>query len=138
MRLFPIPKSPYQRIFIHLYLFLSSIFLKNSGNGKRHRIPLPVRPRKIKRITFEAFLDIKELLKKIKRPRAKIRRRYRKKPPVIYKITNDLAHYETRSYEPSKIGDTYNSRFWSWRRVIAWEKYINDPLEDKKGHKTMI
>jgi hypothetical protein len=89
-----------------------------------------LRPRKIKRITSGAFLGIKELLKKIKRPRVKTKQCCRKKPPVIYKIANDLTSYEAHAYEPSNIGDTYDSMFWSWRRVIAWEKYINDPVEN--------
>lgn len=104
------------------------------GNGKRHSIPLPERPRKIKRITSEAFLLTKELLRKIKRPRVKIRQRCRPKLPVIYKITNDSASYEGHAYEPSNINNAYESLLWNWRRVIEWEKYINDPLENKKGH----
>jgi len=42
------------------------------------------------------------------------------------------------TYKPSKISDTRDSLFWSWRRVKEWEKYVNDPLENKKGHITMV
>lgn len=108
------------------------------GNGKIHRTPLPERPRKIKRITSEAFLAIKLLLKEVKLPRVNKRRPYRKKPAVIYKITSKPESYHAHAYKPSKISDTRDSLFWSWRRVKEWEKYINDPLENKKGHITMI
>jgi len=47
--------------------------------------PLPKSPRKIKRITFKAFLDLKELLNKIKRPKVKTIRRYRKAKPLTGK-----------------------------------------------------
>jgi hypothetical protein len=97
-----------------------------------------VRPRKIKRITLEAFLRLKELLKRFKQPQVNKIRQPRKKLPKIYKIaTGDNYEYK-RAFEPSKIANTRDSLFWSWRRVIAWDKYINDPLENKKGHKTMI
>ena len=97
-----------------------------------------MRPRKIKRITLEAFLRIKELLKKIKRPWVNKKWQHHKKPLKTYKRTNNNAQEYKRIYEPSEISDTYDSTFWGWRKVIAWEKYINDPLENKKGHKTMI
>ena len=84
------------------------------------------------------FLKIKELLKRVKRPQVNKRRYFRKKPPKIYKTANTNTQEYKRAYEPSKIGNTRNSLFWRWYRVKEWEKYINDPLENKKRHKPMI
>jgi hypothetical protein len=106
------------------------------GNRKIHGIPLPERPRKIKRITLEAFSGIKELVKRVKQPRVDKIRRRRKKAVKKHKITGCDEQGHKKSYEPDEfIGDTRESRLWSWRRVIAWERYINDPLENKKGHR---
>ena len=115
------------------------------GNGKRHSNPLPVRPRKIKRITSEAFLSIKELFGKFK-PYFKTKRSMRIQTPrrcmrrrsVFLRGGEARLKNHTHTYEPSNIDSTRNSLFWSWRRVVAWERYINDPLENNKRHKTMI
>lgn len=65
--------------------------------------------------------------------------RPRKKPLKIYKIAASNKYMNKRAYDPSDfIDSTRNSSLWSWRRVKAWEKYINDPLENKRGHKIMI
>jgi len=40
----------------------------------------------------------------------------------------------TGAYEPSNISSVYHSSFWQWRRVAEWYRYINDPMENKKGH----
>lgn len=102
------------------------------GNGKRHRTPLPGKPRKIKRVKPELFLHIKELFKNIKRPRTKKKRHYRKKPVKAHKKPVITIPEYNNTYEPSKITDTRDSLFWSWRRVAEWEQYINDPLEKIK------
>jgi hypothetical protein len=109
--------------------------LQTFGNGKRHCTPLPERPRKIKRITLEAFLGIKELLKKIKRPRVNKRQPYSKEAKLIYKIANEFRIYAAHTYKPSNIINTGDSLFFSWRRVKEWEKYINDPVENAKNVK---
>ena len=117
---------------------MSIITFTSSGNGKRHRTPLPERPKRIKRITLEAFLRIKELLRGLKRPGVNRRYVYRKKPLKIYKRADAGIQGYKNTYEPSNINATRDSLFWSWRRVVEWEKYINDPLENKNGHKTMV
>jgi len=93
-----------------------------------------VRPRKIKRITFEAFLRIKELLNKLKQPRIYKKRRLNKKPSAILEKSNNDIRENIHSYEPSNISYAYESLFWRWRRVIDWHKYINDPVENINGH----
>ena len=103
-----------------------------NGNGKIDRTPLPERPRKIKRVTFETFLYIKGLFRNIKRPRISKRRKHHKKPAVSYIKTDVDTPKYTSTYEPSEISNTRDSLFWSWRRVVEWEKYINDPLEKIK------
>ncbi|OPX28585.1 MAG: hypothetical protein B1H08_05625, partial [Candidatus Omnitrophica bacterium 4484_171] len=107
----------------------------SNGNGKRHSIPFPGRPRKIKRITNEAFLGIKELLKQLKQPRFNKERKRREKPlrRYGYKRTNiSISDNTHNTYEPSTINNVYDSDFWRWRRVAEWGKYINDPLENNK------
>jgi len=105
-----------------------------SGNGKRHRTPSPVRPRKIKRITFEAFLRIKELLAGFKQLKEKVIRQPNNLIPAQVPIRITAPALAHDSYEPSNISDTRNSRFWQWRRVTEWHRYINDPCENKSGH----
>jgi len=111
----------------------ASEFNYSLGNRKRHSTPLTLRARKIKRITFEGFCQIKALLGKLERPHIKRKRIYSKKKPKIYKLNNDSIDEHKRNYEPSNAINSGDNLYYSWRRVIAWEKYINDPLENKKG-----
>ena len=111
---------------------------KNSGNGKRDRTPSPVGLRKIKRISFNVFLDFKELFKSFKR-RDVIKRRYRNKPRATYKRAEAIAQScKISAYDPSNIDTAYDSLYWRWHRVAEWHRYINDTIENIKGHQTMI
>lgn len=121
------------------------------GNGKRHHTPTPKRLRKIKRISFESFLSLKELFKDFKRDAIKPQKLSNYLSPRASTI-NDLKTgiHPTRglvstkrtitqdghrqAYEPTQIYNTRNSSFWRWRRVREWDKYINDPLENINGH----
>ena len=51
---------------------------------------------------------------------------------------SEKALYTTQNYiyeyEPSNIISVYNSTKWQWRRVYEWYDYINDPIENIKGH----
>ncbi len=68
----------------------------------------------------------------MERPRIKTKPSYPEEPVKIYETTKVIAPNQMPAYEPSKIGDTYDSTFWQWRRVIAWERYLNDPLDKIK------
>lgn len=103
------------------------------GNRKGHRTPTPEGLTKIKRISFETFLNLKALLKKFsQRPKAK-------RTVVKHLAVGSLPEWTkglsgsgeawlkpTNGYKPSNIVNAYESLFWRWRRVIAWERYIND------------
>lgn len=108
------------------------------GNGKKHRTPAPKGLRKIKRITFEAFLYLKGLFKDFRRETPKVEygsnfldhRAHRindleAKAYLTPRKKNDTAIYY--DYEPSRIENTRNSLFWQWRRVSEWYRYINNP-----------
>jgi hypothetical protein len=64
----------------------------------------------------------------------------RKKSP-LKRENPDIAvqpHY-VYEYEPSNMVYAYNSELWQWRRVVQWDRYINDPLEKNKGtHDNLI
>jgi len=127
----------------------STLFYKSGGNGKRDRTPTPSKLRKIKRISFKVFLDLKELFENFKRKTTKAQSSRKKLRPRAYR-NNDLAprihlsrdKTNTKSkpadrknslsqngytpvYEPSSIQQTRESSFWRWRRV----REINDPIE---------
>lgn len=89
---------------------------------------------KIKRITFEAFLGIKKLLSNLKQTRSNKIRHRNKKPYRIDTKLNSFIKKDVDTYEPSNISNVYDSLFWRWRRVIDWERYVNDPIENKNGH----
>ena len=118
----------------------------NVGNGKRHRTPTPQGLRKIKRISFEAFFNLKGLFKDFRRDAIKPKsgsNLLSHRAPTINDLEteihlaphkkNGIAMYD---YEPSRMHNTRNSSFWQWRRVVEWERYINDPLENINGHMT--
>ena len=102
------------------------------GNGKRHCTPSPEGLRKIKRISFETFICLKELLRFFKKRQNLKPRRHSDKPIVVCNKKNFIEPVRAYSYEPTQIGNAYDSVFWQWRRVIQWERYINDPLEKIK------
>ena len=127
------------------------------GNGKRDCIPFPKSLRKIKRISFKVFLNLKELFKNFKpkvtkaplsaknlRPRASRSNNLRPRIHLARKLASTklkLQHKKngvnqnsyTPVYEPSSIYQTQNSSFWQWRRVSEWYRYINDPYENIKN-----
>lgn len=114
------------------------------GNGKRHRTPTPVRLKRIKRISFKAFLYLKELFKNFRREEAKPKKdskflsprapRINDPTTKIYPALSKKDNIAIHNYEPSRIHNTRNSLFWQWRRVAEWDKYINDPYENINGH----
>jgi len=122
---------------------LSIKILWLSGNGKRHRTPTPQGLRKIKRISFEAFLALKGLFKDFRQNSEKVlsgSNSLSLRAPTINDLKtkihstvckkNNIAMQE---YEPSRINNTRNSSFWQWRRVAEWQRYINDPVENIRG-----
>lgn len=105
------------------------------GNGKTHRTPLPRSLRKIKRVSLEVFLRLKELVNSIKVYHLITPRGNRKKSILRRKKLGVFKQNHAHEYRPSKIINVYNSPLWQWRRVIQWDRYINDPLENiKNGH----
>ena len=116
-----------------------------NGNGKRDRTPTPSRLRKIKRISFKAFLYLKGLFKDFKRDALKSQiglNLLSQRAPRIndlekrihvtsYKNNGTAIYYD---YEPSRIQNTRDSSFWQWRRVAEWHRYINGPTENINGH----
>ncbi len=102
------------------------------GIGKRHCIPSPEGLKKIKRISLETFLKLKELLGKFNqyvkvKPKCQVN-----EAPVFNEKRNIAIPSYNRAYEPTPMINTRNSLFWQWRRVISWERYINDPFEKIK------
>jgi hypothetical protein len=116
----------------------------SSGNGKRDRTPTPKDLRKIKRISFKAFLYLKGLFKDFRRETVKPEKGLKilshraptindldaRIPVARHKNSDNGLHY---SYEPSRIQNTRDSLFWQWRRVTEWYRYINDPCENIRG-----
>jgi hypothetical protein len=106
--------------------------MKNPGNRKGHRTPSPQGLIKIKRIGLEAFLNLRKLLNKFK-PRPKIKRTGIKQLMLktFPERPNGLSENGTglnpvSAYKPSNAINTCESLPWRWRRVYAWEQYIND------------
>ncbi|MDO8602455.1 MAG: hypothetical protein Q7O04_01215, partial [Candidatus Omnitrophota bacterium] len=89
----------------------SKNFLKN-GNGKIDRTPTPQGIRKIKRVSFEAFLRLKKLVKVFKIYDSIVHKRYRKKSTLPHKKPKIVVQNHARGYEPSKISNVYNSPLW--------------------------
>ena len=128
--------------------------MDNFGNGKRDHTPTPMRLKKIKRISFKAFLYLKEIFKNFRRAAAKPKKDSKFLSPRAYRINdlNDKIHLTRGSvsknepasaagnnlstYEPTRMSNAYNSSFWQWRRVAEWYNYINDPCENISGHMT--
>ena len=110
-----------------------------TGNGKIDRPPSPVGLRKIKIVSRKVFLSLKELVDnrswffKSITPRGN-----RKKSYTFRKEPETIERQEAHEYEPSDIDTAYDSMFWRWRRVREWHRYIDDTIENIKGHKTMV
>ena len=104
------------------------------GNGKIDHTPHPVGLRKIKSISFEVFLRLKAFVNSLKvydpiTPRGNRKKSIlRREKPVI--ATQNC----TYDYEPSNAIYVQDSPLWQWRRVAQWHRYINDPVENIKGH----
>ncbi len=123
---------------------MSRYYSKTVGNGKRHHTPTPQGLRKIKRISFEAFLDLKGLFKDFRRNAEKVQdssNSLSHRAPTINNLKTRIHptlhkknNIAMQDYEPSRIYNTHNSSFWQWRRVAEWHRYINDPVENISGH----
>jgi len=61
-------------------------------------------------------------------------RGYRKKSKISRKEPENIEYYNGPEYEPSNIDTAYDSLRWRWRRVTQWHRYINDTIENIKGH----
>ena len=107
------------------------VTIKN-GNGKTHRTPSPTGIRKIKIASLEVFLRLKELVDNIKviTPRGN-----RKKSALRRKKLDIAVRHYAHEYEPSKAVNVRDSSPWRWRRVVQWDRDVNDPYENIiKGH----
>jgi len=118
------------------------------GNGKRHRTPTPLRLRKIKVVSFEAFFYLKELFKNFRREAVKPKKNSKflsHRAPTINNLKTGI-HLGTRSfvsknepvvaipaYEPTQMSNAYNSSFWQWRRVTEWYRDIDTYDENIRG-----
>ena len=114
---------------------MSITIFSSCGNGKTHRTPSPVGLRKIKIVSLELFLRLKELVNSVKVSDSITPRGNRKKSALKHKYPGVIAprHY-AHEYEPSKAINVRDSSPWRWRRVNEWHQYINDAEEKIKGH----
>jgi len=111
---------------------VSSPFLISVGNGKIDRTPSPAGLIKIKRVSLEVFLRLKELVNSVK----VITPRGNRKKSILRRKNLDVIvrrHYE-HEYEPSNAAYVQDSPPWRWNRVAEWHRYINDPIDKIKGH----
>ena len=107
--------------------------LRLSGNGKIDSTPHPLGLRRIKRVSLKVFVGLKELVGN--KVHASIPPRgYRKKSRISRKEPEVIDRYNDAEYEPSNIDTAYDSLRWRWRRVTQWDRYINDTIENIKGH----
>ena len=104
------------------------------GNGKTDRTPSPAGLRKIKRVSFEVFLRLKELVNSVKMYDSITPRGNRKKSTLKYQIFGAREKCYAHEYEPSNIINVRDSSPWKWRRVNEWDRYINDTIEKISGH----
>ena len=104
------------------------------GNGKGHRPPTPQGLRKIKRISFNAFLSLKELVNSFKVYDFITPRGYKKISKSLRKNHVTVNQHRVYEYEPSNIINVRDTSPWQWRRLSEWDRYINDPYENIKGH----
>lgn len=110
--------------------------LASQGMGREIVPPPPQGLKKIKRVGVNAFLRLKELVNNVKVCSSITPRGYRKKSSFSREGPVIAARDYTSGYEPSNIDTAYDSLYWSWHRIIEWDRYINDPIENIniKGH----
>ena len=131
-------------LFYTIYNQPSTVFPSPLGNGKGHRTPTPLRLKKIKIVSINAFLYLKELFKNFRREAVKPGKDSKvliRRAPTIDDLETTIQLSPPKKngsaiyydYEPSRIQDTRNSSFWQWRRVSEWFRYINDPYENIRG-----
>ena len=106
------------------------------GNGKRHSTPSPVELKKIKRVGFDVFLSLKELVNvnRIKIVR-KITPREVNRKKSVFKRESPGDVRERRSVyelEPGQATRLFNSYPRRWNRVNQWHEYINDTGKTNK------
>jgi len=98
------------------------------GNGKIDHTPSPVSLKKIKRVGFDVFCCLKEIVNnnvKVvgrippRRDRKKSIFRRKRPSPVVTKPCAD-------EYEPSSAVRLFNSSSWQWHRAAEWDRYINN------------
>jgi hypothetical protein len=90
--------------------------------------------KKIKVIGLEAFLSLKALFNKCKCFNSKEQLRRLRTVKVRKDVLGVVVQNCVNEYEPSKMVNVYDSPPWQWRRVIQWDKYLNDPVDNRKGH----
>ncbi len=85
----------------------------------------------IKRISLNVFLRLKELVDSVKviTPRGN-----RKKSNLAHREPDIVMRHYEHEYESSNIINTSDGPLRQWRRVIQWDKYLNDPVDNRKGH----
>ena len=113
---------------------MSSKICPKIGNGKIDRTPTPRGLRKIKRISFEVFLSLKELVNSVKVYDSITPRGYREKSTLSRKEPKIIIQNHAHEYKPSNMINVYDSPLWRWRRVNEWHRYINDTIENINGH----
>ncbi len=104
------------------------------GNGKRHCTPLPWSLRKIKRVSFNVFLGLKELVNGVKVVDLITPRGNQKKSKLSRKKPGIVNERHANEYEPSTAIRLFNSPPWQWHRVSEWHRDINDTGKKLKGH----
>ena len=59
----------------------------------------------------------------------------RKKSALRRKKLDIAVRHYAHEYEPSKAVNVRDSSPWRWRRVVQWDRDVNDPYENIiKGH----
>ena len=79
-------------------------------------------------------MSLKALFNKCKCFNSKERLRRLRTVKVRKDVPGIVVQNCVNEYEPSKMANVYDSPLWQWRRVIQWDKYLNDPVDNRKGH----
>jgi hypothetical protein len=105
-----------------------------SGNGKIDRTPHPVGIRKIKRVGFNVFCYLKELVynvnARVKKP--VVFRGDRKRSSVEREKPDIVKERHVDGLEPGQATRLFNSSPRRWNRVNQWHEYINDSGKTNK------
>ncbi len=105
----------------------------DSGNGKRHPIPL-FRGLELKKLLIIGEVRFKVLEEYVRQSLFFYKgRKNRKKPelkaaPIRNKYQLDLST-NRQSYEPSKIWNTRQGLWWRWQRVREWFSEFSESYE---------